>query len=397
MTFIIREGGDVRFSETLVLGNGLSIGETAVGVPELLGTDAELVLHPSGGDDTQRIRDALAAHAVVRLGPGVFHTTAVLHLQSGQVLTGTGVDRTELQVQHTDDGILIGDGVHATIVERLRITGPGNAGPGKSAITTTREPATGRRLVFRDLRIEGFHEYGIYLEDPLGAEIADVSVQGTERAGIYVYSPLPRTGSVSIRNVTVEESSQEGVVVKWTSGVDLSSVFVSDTSGPGILLEGNYSVGGGGVRVGACQVRDSDGIRLVEVTNAVVEGCEVHHAVRAFQVVSSYGVAFSGCRALGILQTPYHIEGGGFLTFTSCTSDQTGQTPFANVPHIRTVTDANGRATEQTTFVGFRKVNSAAGITTVEADVSQASGRVVFIQHNLDTAKVVSGGHFVAL
>lgn len=396
MTFIIREGGDVRFSETLVLGQGLAIGETAGGLPELLGTDAEAVLHPSGGDDTQAIRSALEDNAVVRLGPGVFHTTAVLYMQSGQVLTGSGVDRTEIQIQHTDDGILIGDAVHTTIVERLRITGPGNAGPGKSAITTTREPAVARRLVFRDLRIEGFHEYGIYLEDPLGAEIVNVSVQGTERAGIYVYSPLERTGAVSIRDCTVEEGSQEGVVVKWTTGVELSGVFASDTGGPGILVEGNYTVGGGAVRLAACHVRDTAGIRLVEVSGASVEACEVQRG-GGFHVVSSYGVAFSGCRTREAITTPYLTEGGGFLTFTSCTSDQGLLSPFVNVPHIQTLTDINGRSTEQTTFVGFRKINPPGGTTTVEADVSQASGRVVFIQHNLDPAKVVSGGHFVAL
>ncbi len=65
------------------------VDRTAGGLPELLGiAGGEVVLRPSGGDDTQAIRDALTRFGGVRLGPGEFNVSGTIPLGTGQAVTG---------------------------------------------------------------------------------------------------------------------------------------------------------------------------------------------------------------------------------------------------------------------------------------------------------------------
>jgi hypothetical protein len=100
-TILIREPDGIRRAAALVIGRGIPISTTAGGLPELEGPlVGETQLMPSGGDDTQAIRDALARFGGVRLGPGEFTVSGTITLSTGQSVAGCGSLRTRVRSTH---------------------------------------------------------------------------------------------------------------------------------------------------------------------------------------------------------------------------------------------------------------------------------------------------------
>jgi hypothetical protein len=355
-TFIIREAGGLRFSNSLVLGGGLQIGATEGEIPELLGTAGELVLRPSGGNDIVRIQAALDTPGIarVRLGPGTFNIgydavgSSVIRPKPGQRISGSGMYLTTL-VSPTGDGLL--EMVAGNTVDALSLDGV-FVGGGLPADTSIHR-VDSVRITNTDIAME------------LGGNwvVTDVVISNATGVAIEVV----RARAV-IQNVTITNAAT-GLVLDGGAASHVSDVTITDC-GAGVVVNNTASVNLSAVRLTRC----GSGFRIENTTGAVLDACSVREH-------TSTGAGAQG---------PLRIVGGSNVTVSAFGSQMTA-TVAGSPPHVVVAGGA--------TLVAFTSVSRANGSVApaFEVDVAGAGGRVLFLQQNFDPAKINSGGKYVAL
>jgi hypothetical protein len=383
--FLIREGNGVREADTLVLGTGMLVGETAGGLPELLGVaGGEIVLQPSGGNDTQAVRDALATGRDVRLGPGTFTIGSITlgsgsgSTEKGQWLIGSGVNRTRVNQIGGGEGIEV-LASHCGI-EGLLLSGTGynNGQTGLLAVFAAPSPPRGN-LTIRNVRFEQMRR-AIRLENVSVCTIEDVSVYRTAYEGIYARG----VSRGVLRNVDVSGAdAYAGIYFESCADIVCELVLIQDCDGHSIHL-----YGGSGYRLSTVRVQGADSSypRVLINGNAagvVVDSLDVSTEYTAISVSQARDVTLNSCRVSGgfyslVISGSENVVVGAF------------RSEFTMGRHLAVTNSAGVFVT------GMRVVNSATP-PTYEVDVSGAGSRVLFGPHNLTPARINSGGNFAAL
>lgn len=361
--FLIREGDGVRPAGTLVLGRGLLLSRTAGGQTELSGTD-DVVLRPSGGDDAAALQQALDTGRRVRLAAGTFRLAATVTVPRGRWLTGGGPGRTVLQATHPGTVVAVGGGTAApaTAVEGVTIVGVTPSSAGQTGIEVGAGPWEG--LTFRDLEVKGCGRYGVYVQQATQVLVSNLSVQGAGQTGLY----LNQVTQAACDAVRVSGSNHRGVFV----------------------------LGGSGQRISALRVEGcARGIEIETASGVVLDGAELTGNVSAVVLDFSRDVVLNACRAINASDPALVIYSGGNHVVNGFVSDRSTAAPASPDAHVW-VASPSGPATG-ITLIGCRKVNAAGALPTYEVDVSAAGGRVVFIQHDFDPARINSGGWFASL
>lgn len=370
--FIIREPDGLRFAGSLVIGRGVPLSTTAGGLPELESPlVGETQLMPSGGDDTRSIRDALARFGGVRLGPGDFHVTEQIDLGTGQSVVGCGPDRTRILTGSVPSPLaavfrLAGNGA---AVEGLNVSGTAVSGIAADSVDDVR---------IRDLRLNTGH--GIKLNGVTRGEVSRVlalvdgtavSVTGGEQLVVTGLKVDYASQGLFLSNVHGAQctglrirSDVTGVVASG-SALAFSSVLVED---------GFY-----GMRITGAQGVSVSGLHVFNVQNLAVE------------ITGSSAVALTGCWAQNTEKTSLRVASSTGVTVDGFLCDV--RLVLQSAPHV--VVDSGST---QVRLAGIHRLNSYNNAPPqYEVDVSGAGGRVVFIQHNFDPARINSGGNFAAL
>ena len=367
--FIIREAGGVRTANSLVIGRGVPLATTAGGLPELESlVVGETQLMPSGGDDTQAILAALARFGRVRLGPGEFLVIGTIALGTGQSVAGCGPERTT--IRFLQQAALFSLSGRGTTVEGMAIIGPGVERINSVAVQST--SATDIRL--RELSI-GEVDRGIDLAAARQVEISHVKLRFIGSNALLVAGP---GGQVDITNVVLDEVGNSALVLTSLDGVHCASINISECTRGVLISQGRghtfqslqcFNVGLG---------LSAQGTQGLHVAGALLLECS-----STLILTNTSGVHLAGCTLLG--DTPLRISGGQAISASGIRSEST----FG--PHVLVTNGAT-----QVTVSDIHRVNPATP-PTYEVDVAGAGGRVVFIQHNFDPARINSGGNFAAL
>ncbi|HEY0038424.1 MAG TPA: hypothetical protein VGB66_17120 [Longimicrobium sp.] len=367
--FIIRGPTGIREAETLVLGVGAAVRDTAGGLPELVGTRVgETQLLPSGGDDTAAIAAALISGNQVRLGPGTFLVSATLIVAGGSI-SGCGTGLTTIQSSHAGTVLSIGTGGSQNPgVEQLTIRGPGESVIGSRGILSG-----GSGVFVRNIRVEAVRT-GITLASAYS--VVDNVFIGAVGTGLQVQG----SGSV-VSDVSVQGASSTALSVT-AEACALRAIRIEGCLAAGISI-GGKSNSLAGARVISCGNSITITGQGVTVDATTVQGC-----TRGILVSAAQRVVLD---AVSVLNTPnpLAITNSQAVTATSFHSDL--RQTSVDAPHVAV------SASPLVTLVSFLRINPTAVVLTFEADVAAAGSRVVFIQHNLDVTKVNSGGNFAAL
>ena len=394
--FVIRGAqGGVRNADTLVIGPGVRIADhRPTGLPELLGGHAgEAVLVPTGGDDTAMIQAALWEAPRVRLGPGTFQLSGRVYIGNGATLSGSGAAHTVLNAPHADHLLVFGDGCENACIEHLTVRGPGkgvSSGAGVISDRGSGGPAVARRLRVRDVRLEDIGGHGIHLHDVSEAEITNVDLESIGSSGVL----LSYGRTCSLRNLRIRDTGWQGVELAGPFSTEVSAVWVEDVGNYGV-----YAYEARALRLDSVVVKWCHrGVVLGGCKAVSVDSVQTQDTQTGLRVDSSWNVTVSSFRALSFDEAGLLVRGGGYVTATGFLADQGYQNAVVNVPHVKVAGDpVSGAGAVNVTLVGFQKVNAAAGAPTFEADVVGAGGRVVFIQHNIDTTRVNGPANFAAL
>ncbi|MBD0318712.1 MAG: right-handed parallel beta-helix repeat-containing protein [Gemmatimonadetes bacterium] len=382
---VVREvDGTSRFASSLVLGAGLRVTNTPGGLPELTGPLGEMELSPSGGNDTPAITAALAAYPRVRLAPGTFKVQTPLVLPAGRTLAGSGSPITELLSTAV---ITLGS---ETAIEGLTLTGPGTAGFGAGGIDYSGSGTGPRRVRITEVRARNFPSEAIRLTgaDLVVLERVTVENVGALANGIYI-AASGRSTAVEMRGVVVRDTGLSSIRMENVAQAALDDVLAERSQRQGIFASGCRAVRISAARFVTC----SAGIYLHNTSGAEVSGCEARDCGDSLFLDAASDVVVAGFRSLAARTNPLMVAGASTsVVVNGFLSDQSGLTTFVNRPHVSVQSDSTFLL-----FGALRVVNSPLGTLTYEANVTDAAGRVVFIQHNLNPAKVASGGNYASL
>lgn len=380
---LIRTPGGIRRAGALVLGEGLRITETAGGLPELESTVVgDPPLMPSGGDDTQAIRDALATGRDVRLGPGTFTISSITlgsgsgGTEKGQWLIGSGVNRTRVDLvgSYGSEGIIV-QASHCG-VEGLLLNG-GHYTSARTGIQAMFDPAPSPprgNLTIRSVRFEQM-ETAIRLENVSVCTIEDVSVHRTSLAGISARG----VSRGVLRNVDVSYvDAVAGIYFESCAGIVCESVLVQSCNDHSIAL-----YGGSGYRLSTVRVQYSDSgqpavLITGNATGVVVDLLDVLTELVAISLSQARDVTLNSCRVSGALASLL-ISGSENVLVGAFRSELTQGTHLS-------VSGSTG------VFVTGMRVS---GTGTV--NVSAAGSRVLFGPNNFAPGSINSGGNYVAL
>jgi hypothetical protein len=350
---IFQKGTSSQRSQTLVIGTGINLDQTTDGLAQISvggSTSGEVVVQPSGGDDTAAIQAAIWPNARVTLAPGTFNVNAIIDLAAGISLRGSGMDKTTVVKGNFSGPVFrLGDQVQYASIENLRIVGPGKAvGAGNKGIQAARSaPPTGlaiaRRFSFRNLYIKDLVDYGMQLVNCSEVEIDNVIFENINTNPLHFQGTTSGAGSARIATVRA-----------------LSCALPI------------YINGAGGVSLIACEA----------------ESC-----VGSFRLNGATDVALIGCvsrKCDGATGVALKISGGSNVLVAAFASDNTGASAFFDQPHLLIDTAALG-----VVINGFRRVNTdQAGALTYEANVAGAGGPVLVGYHNFTSGKINSAGKF---
>lgn len=375
MDILIREADGIRRAGALVIGRGVPLATTAGGLPELENVlVGETQLMPSGGDDTQAIRSALARASRVRLGPGGFTISDTLVLGAGQELVGCGPSRTTLRMPvRNGDALVSLSG--ANVLEGMTLAGP----RWSTSFIAGVKAAAGADLRLCRLRIEEV-ETGISLAGVERAEISGITTGRIGNLGITV---------TSSKQVVIE-NGDVGSDVTLTRGLFLSSVetlrcesVVVRNCEQGILAIGS-ALSFRAIRLADCEMGMSVGGSGVEVSGALAADAD-----RSFVLSGCTGAALDGCSSLRGRGSTLVLSGCKAVAVSGLHSDMTGAAAGAP-PHVTV------NASTQVMITAVQRINPATP-PQYEVEVSQAGGRVMFIQHDFDPDRIHSGGNFAQL
>ena len=366
--FILRDASGIREAETLVIGRGATVRNTAGGLPELVGARVgEVQLYPSGGDDTRAIRDALATINQVRLGPGTFRVSGSITLGVGTSIVGSGAQVTTVLGSHA--GTIFSLGPWAG-VEALAVRGPGANVPNTRGILAN---SSSGNVFVRDVRVESVQAAMVI--NAGHAEISNVFVGGVE-TGLQ----LAGSGSV-VRDFRVQGAAFTALSVTGEA-CSCTGIRVEDCLADGIAIGGksNQLAGARVLRCGNALTITGQGVAVDAVT---VGAC-----TRGILVSGAQRVVLDG---VSVLNTPNPLAVTGSRAVAASAFHSDLRQTSVDAPHV--VVSTSGLVT----LVSFFRINPTAVVLTYEADVSAAGARVLFVQHDLDTTKVNSGGNFAEL
>jgi hypothetical protein len=365
--FIIPQPGvGPRFANSLVLGGGARITETAGGLPELVGFAGETLLMPSGGNDTAALQAALTDAARVRLGPGTFTVSGTVTLAAGQTVAGSGADQTTVQSTHAGAVFSLASGAG---VESLAVVGPGSGVAGSVAV---------RGVGVNDLRVRGLRMQAlgravwldntrrVYLEQLVIRSIGGdaVSVTGGEH--------------VMASGVDIDGAGGDGLAFRSLDAVSVRGVTVRNCARGLYLYQGNAHILQS-IRFASC----THGITL-NTTSAELAGVQAASCNTGFRIEACSALHMHACSTIYVPASPVVVDGGIGITISGFYSVMTGST----TPHLT----VSGGAT-LVTVQSFRIVNDSAP-PTWELDVAAAGGRVLFMQHGFAPTRINSGGFF---
>ncbi len=357
MPLIFQKGTSSQRSQTLVVGTGLNLDQTPEGLAQISAgsssSSGDVVIQPSGGDDTAAIQAAVWPNARVILAPGTFNISAIIDLAAGFSLRGSGMDKTTvMKSDFSGPAFRLGDQVQYAAIENLRIVGPGKTvGTGNKGIQAARSaPPTGlaiaRRFTFRDLYIKDLVDYGMHLNNCNEVEIDNVIFENINT------NPLHFQSSSS--------STQYGASAR------ISTVRALSCAAP-IYING------------------ANGVALI--------GCEAESCVGSFRFNLATDCALVACisrKCDGATGVPLKISGGTGLVISGFGSDNTGASAFFDQPHLLIDTSALG-----VVILSFRRINTdQPGTLTYEANVAGAGGPVLAAYHNFTSGKINSTGKF---
>jgi hypothetical protein len=369
---LIRTPGGIRRAGALVLGEGLRITETAGGLPELESTIVgDPPLMPSGGDDTQAIQDALAQFGGVRLGPGEFTVSGTIALGSGQSVAGCGPERTTVRFTHRF--YLFSLSGSGAAVEEMTIVGPGAVYVASVAV----QAASATNVRLRGLSIREV-DRGIDLAGASRVEISGVALRSIGSNALLVAGP---GGQVEIADVVLDEVGTTALMLSSLDCVHCTRISILGECARAALISQCSAVSLHSVLVTEAE----SGIQAMNVQGLYITGARLSTSSTFTLVLSSTsGVQLAGCTLHG--STPLRINGGQAVSASGIRTQTTGSGAHVIV---------QGSATE-VAVTGIHRINPATP-PTYEVDVSGAGGRVLFIQHNFDPARINSGGNFAAL
>ncbi len=375
-SFIIRDDDGTREAETLVLGRGLRITETAGGLPELEGVHgSEVLLAPSGADDTQAINDALATGKDVRLGPGTFiiSDSLVVGTAGGQRLSGSGADRTLVRLTTAGIPAVVMVSAYCT-VERLRIDGTS----GTTGIRAVFSSGFHVPVTIRDLSITT-REEAIHLEN-IACDITNLTSVGLSQYGIYA-----RNLTGTIRNVTISGADMQGIHIENGDAVICESIRVTDSYDAGIFVSGGTGYRLSAVHTEGCYVGLTvTGADLVAVDSLFIVAGFLSYGIQLDQVRN---MAVNGCRIQGARSSLYILNSQNVVAGALLSDHTYAASPFAHL----IVQSSSG------VFVTGMRLVSQSPPPTYEVDVSLAGNRVLFGPNNIDPARINSGGNFAQL
>ncbi|MBV9774794.1 MAG: hypothetical protein JO040_12645, partial [Gemmatimonadetes bacterium] len=316
--FIIRRPDGIRYSNSLVIGPGISVTETAGGIPEITGFPGEVTLMPCGNDDTAAIRAALAVYPRVRLGPGTFHLGATVTIEAGREVVGLGPS-TVVLVTHTGIGFnLTGD---FTAIENLGIFGSGDFFPGHVAVS-----ATGVRHVrLRQIVMASFGR-GIELNQVSNVLVSGVDAEdfGTGH-GISVVGPGDQ---VSVTDIRMNGAHSAGINLVLVNGVRCEGVVVQD-SGNGIRMQQVRSA-----VLGSAQIYTFGPGLLVQNSSSVeIAGVQIEGSNALFRIENTSGAVLGGCGTVESRTTSLTIRGGTAVTVDGFSSAMAASLTSAP-PHV---------------------------------------------------------------
>jgi hypothetical protein len=390
--FLIRGAdGTVTPADALVLGRGLRLGQTPLGIPELLGGSAgEAVITPSGGNDAPAVTQALSAGGGrVRLGPGIFTFNQPVIVPSGAVLAGSGIGATEVRSPSNVTPVVFAQSVTSAGLEGMTLTGAGAlVGTATGVIVGFQNPTVGRRVWLRDLIVQDFGGNGISVTDVSEVEISNVAVRRVRSNGISVLGYQPNVENVRLSGIVVENANSGGAVyISGVSNTVTTGLKMSTCGSHGLQIDGG---GGHVVSEAAAASVGSYGFQIWNIRSVVLEACETTGCFTAVLVQNAGTAHVSASRSANCSDAAVVIRGGAAVTVDGFVSDQTASA--ANRPHLLVDNNAAGVLVSS-----FRRTNNPGVVYTWEADVSLAGGRVVFIQNNFTAGKVNSGGKYVQL
>ena len=378
--------GTVTPAPALVLGLGLPLRNTPLGVPELLTLEAGIaVLMPSGGDDTAALQAVLNANSRVRLGPGVFQLSSTVTVPSGTWLRGSGVDQTEVRFSQTTAALSIARSTKQVWIEGFTLTGPGRltASTGQGAIHSAGTAIRG--VTLRDLVVQDFGTNGIRLQDVSDVTLFNVTVRRTGTNAIWLNNGSAGADRAYVADVLLEDVGGSLALTNVYHSV-VSGIRVKNVAGDGISISG-----GGAHTIAGAAITTATGVGVVlsSFTSATVEGVQVTGVLHGYWLQSLNGVTVSGCGAANCSGSPIRVVGGTGVTIDGFRSDQSARA--TTQAHLLVNTAATG------VFVpNFQLVNSTT-IPAIEVDVAAAGGRVVFIQNNITPARVNGAANFTQL
>jgi hypothetical protein len=370
--FLIREAQGVREADTLVLGTGMVVGGTAGGLPELLGVSgSETYLQPSGGDDTQAIRDALATGKEVRLGPGAFNIAGTITLGAGGAgrrLAGSGVGRTTLRAT-TPLAPMVSIAAGGCAVEGLALSG--YAQTGIRAVVSG--PVTLRDLSFFNM------DTAVYLENVVDAEVCRMTTAFVAQ-GIFARGISRST----LRNVTINQTLTG---IRIENGTGVTCEFVSTTGEDDMSPSGIEISGGTGYRLSRVQVENCQTpVSLVGVSRATVE-------------LLSLGMCRTGILLEGVRDATLDASRVWAFRNALVVRDSENVVVGAFVLDNNLVTSPASQLIVESSagvfFTGTRMTHVSSSLWDV--DVSLAGSRVLFGPHNFIASRINSGGNFAAL
>ena len=372
--FIIREADGVRTANSLVLGRGFGITRTAGGLPELTGLAGEALLMPSGGDDTAAIRAALDGTSGVRLGPGGFTVTGTITLAEGQRVTGAGPEHTYVLPDHPDAVFSL---ANKTALESLSIIGPNTPSPGSVGVVSS----IAEDVRLHRLRVDTIHQ-GIQLGGARRVEISQVSVYSTQAGAVSVSGGE----QVVITGLAVDGSGGAGLALSSLDSMNvLGATLRNCQTGLSLFSGSDHSIQG--IRIATC----THGVTLNTLGSLEMSGVQVAECGTGYLCQGVSEMTIDGCSVLYGRQSPLVLTNCKNVTVSGFLCDLTQSLGLPSTPHVK----VDGGST-LVVFTSIRRFNAAIP-PTIEVDVAGAGGRVLFLQHDFDPARINSGGNFAAL
>jgi hypothetical protein len=235
-----------------------------------------------------------------------------------------------------------------------------------------------------DIRLRGLRillfERGVSL-----AQASRVAISELKVLSVGVGVALAGGTQAVLTGVDVDGAQGWGIDVTGSNGVSFTGITVRDCT-TGMRVSGCSPLALQAVRISDCE----EALVLMSTRGAEIAGVYLFQCTLGIRVENSLAVMLNGCSVVRCDEATLILRNCTAATVSGFLSDRTGQIQ-AVPPHVL----VDGGST-QVVLSGVQRVNPPVP-PQYEVDVSGAGGRVLFIQHNFDPARINSGGNFAAL